>query len=113
MAALENQLRAAGYGVGEYAAITATLPEFEDLGAAEDRPTFHPHPEVNELAHRYEAESPHQRLDYVFFRGPRNRAVRPHACRLVLDRAYEHAERGRTFASDHFALEATFEVARH
>ncbi|MBI4955344.1 MAG: endonuclease/exonuclease/phosphatase family protein [Myxococcales bacterium] len=99
---------------GEYAALAAALSDFVDLGAPEDRPTFHPDPVVNPLAHRYEKGSPHQRIDYVFFRAPATRLVRAEGCRRVLDQPFHHAERGPTFASDHFALEATFEVGtRH
>ncbi len=93
---------------GEYDALRGALPDFWDLGAEHDRPTFHPDPEVNELAHRFNAKSPRQRIDYVLFRPSRQRDVQPGPCELALERpVYDNGR--RTFASDHFALRARFD----
>lgn len=86
---------------GEYAALTRTLADFFDLGADDDHATFHPHPEVNPLAYRFEPAGARQRIDYVLFRPPRTQHVTAEACEIVLDRALDG---GHTFASDHFGL---------
>lgn len=86
---------------GEYVALTRALSDFNDLGAEDDHATFHPHPEHNPLAYRFEPSGPRQRIDYVFFRPPAERHVTVEACEIVLDRPLDE---GRTFASDHFGL---------
>jgi endonuclease/exonuclease/phosphatase family metal-dependent hydrolase len=87
----------------EYATIRSVLPDFTDLGADDDAPTFHPHPEVNSLAHRFESSSPKQRVDYVLFRPAARGGPTPLGCELALsDRLEGHGP--TTFASDHFAV---------
>ena len=90
-----------GRETGEYVALRRTLADFSDLGADDDHATFHPHPEINPLAYRFEAAGPRQRIDYVLFRPPRAQHVTADACQIVLDRPLDG---GRTFASDHFGL---------
>jgi endonuclease/exonuclease/phosphatase family metal-dependent hydrolase len=95
----------------EYRLLGATLPGFEDLGAALDLPTFHPQPDGNTLAHRYSPGSRAQRLDYVFWRPPRGAVdVRVTAVGRILDRPLAAPTRdGRTrWASDHYGLTVTF-----
>ncbi len=89
---------------GEYAALTETLDDFHDLGADDDHATFHPHPEINALAYRFEAGGPRQRIDYVLFRPPRERHVAAKACEVVFDRPLVAGRGAQTFASDHFGL---------
>ena len=97
---------------GEYARLSLALDGFDDLGARDDHPTFHPDAAVNALAHRFEAGSPEQRLDYVFFRPPADGHVRALGCELVLHEPIDTPEHGRTFPSDHFGLQARLEVLR-
>jgi endonuclease/exonuclease/phosphatase family metal-dependent hydrolase len=92
---------------GEYQRIRDRLHDFEDLGGDDDLPTFHPDPEVNALAHRFEADSPRQRLDYVLFRPDRNASISAERCELVLTAILE-GHGPPTWASDHFALRAVF-----
>lgn len=92
---------------GEYLALRDALPDFADLGADEDHVTFHPHQEINALAHRFENGSPPQRIDYVLFRPARAGDIEPQACELVLHDPLQ-AETGITFASDHFGLRVCF-----
>jgi endonuclease/exonuclease/phosphatase family metal-dependent hydrolase len=92
---------------GEYAQIAERFPDFIDLGAAEDLATYHPHPEVNALAHRHEPGAPEQRLDYVLFRPDRGGRLAAVRLARVLDAPL--ASDG-LFPSDHFGLEARFEV---
>jgi endonuclease/exonuclease/phosphatase family metal-dependent hydrolase len=94
----------------EYRGLVDALPGFVDVGAEADQATFHPHPDVNPLAHRFEANGIRQRIDYVFFRGPDSAAMRVLGSTLRLQTALETSTAGVTFASDHFALEVTFEV---
>jgi endonuclease/exonuclease/phosphatase family metal-dependent hydrolase len=89
---------------GEYVALTRTLSDFRDVGADDDHATFHPHPEINALAHRFEAGSPQQRIDYVLFRPPRTNGVAIEACELVLHTPLDAGGPAPTFASDHFGL---------
>ena len=97
---------------GEYAELRAALPEFDDLGAAEDHPTFHPHPDFNELAHRFERKSPPQRIDYVLLR-PATGAVRAEPCEVALRSRLTCASGlPTTYASDHFALRVRLHCAR-
>ncbi len=93
----------------EYEAIRDALPEFEDLGSVEDAPTFDPRSTGNDLARRHEASSPHQRIDYVLYRAPRGERLRAVRTTLALDAPFHSPERGRTFASDHYALVTEFE----
>jgi endonuclease/exonuclease/phosphatase family metal-dependent hydrolase len=92
---------------GEYAAVAEHLPGFGDLGAAADLSTYHPHPEVNELAHRHEPGAPEQRLDYVLFRPDRRERIQPVGLERVLDAPL--VPEG-FFPSDHFGLEARFRL---
>jgi endonuclease/exonuclease/phosphatase family metal-dependent hydrolase len=101
---------------GEYRALCAALPGCIDLGARDDLPTFHAHPQGNELAHRFEPEGWPQRLDYIFHRpASRGAWLRPVALHRVLDRPLEHTPSPRglrhAWASDHFGLLATFTLA--
>lgn len=100
----------------EYAALREVFTDFDDLGAAEDHATFDPRASGNELAHRHEATSPHQRIDYVLFRPPVNpaavlpgRGLRPVKVSLGLTEPFHCPKRGRTYASDHYAMVAEFE----
>ncbi len=95
---------------GEYQALRAALPAFEDLGAEGDAATFHPHPEINELAHRFEAHGPRQRIDYVLFRPSKAHELRAEGCEIALHEPFFPEGRPRTFASDHFALRARFSL---
>ncbi len=88
----------------EYDALVKLLPGFVDLGAAEDRPTFHP--QKNALAQRFFPNEPDQRLDYIFYRpaarGPRL-VLGP--LTVALDRPLDASEHGpAVYASDHYAL---------
>jgi endonuclease/exonuclease/phosphatase family metal-dependent hydrolase len=100
-----------GQRSADYELLRRTLPGFEDLGAADDLPTFDPHPERNCLAHYMEPTSPQQRLDYIFVRAPRFRTRR---VMRVLDqplRSTPPPERMKgAFASDHFALIAQIDI---
>lgn len=102
---------------GEYEALREQLSDFDDLGGPTDDATFHPDPAGNELAHRFEPRGPRQRIDYVLFRAARpsttgraaSHEVRPAGCELALHLPFDHPQKGKTFASDHFALRVTFE----
>lgn len=99
-------------GGAEYRLLRATLPGFEDLGAAHDLPTFLPRPDGNTLAHRFEPDGQAQRLDYVLFRPARGaRGVGATALGRLFDRPLPRTTRtgGTTWASDHYGLTATFE----
>ncbi len=87
----------------EYDALERILPDFVDLGAAEDVATFHPDPEINALAHRFEADAPKQRVDYVLFREARGDGPVALGCEVALSGRLE-GHGPATFASDHFAL---------
>jgi len=95
----------------EYATLAQALSGFEDVGASDDRPTFHPHPDVNPLAHRFEAGSPKQRIDYVFYRPAVTDMLRVQGSRLALDAPFHEEGAAVTFASDHFAIRVDLEVA--
>lgn len=86
----------------EYATLRRLFDGWDDLGASGDRATFHPHPEHNALAHRYDPGAPEQRIDYVLFRGARG--VRATPAERVLDRPLDGT---RTHPSDHFGLRVT------
>ena len=86
----------------EYLRLRAALPDFDDLGAADDLPTYHP--EGNPLAQAFEPGGRNQRLDYVFFR--RARGIEAVGLRRILDRPLGPA----LFPSDHYGLTATFRV---
>ncbi|HEX7602728.1 MAG TPA: hypothetical protein VF316_14020 [Polyangiaceae bacterium] len=63
-------------------------------------------PTQNPLAHRYDAGAPEQRLDYVFFRGPK-RGPKVEALQVarIFDAALEaHDGFAETLPSDHFGL---------
>jgi endonuclease/exonuclease/phosphatase family metal-dependent hydrolase len=95
---------------GEYQHIRDKLHDFLDLGGDDDLPTFHPDPEVNGLAHRFEGHGPRQRLDYMLFRPDNDGALSAEGCELVLSAVLE-GHGPRTWASDHFALRAVFRPA--
>jgi endonuclease/exonuclease/phosphatase family metal-dependent hydrolase len=98
----------------DYALLRNVLDGFDDLGARDDLPTFDPHPERNTLAHEVEPTSPTQRLDYIFVRG---RGVVARSVARILDRPLTSARLTRggraidAYASDHFALVASLEIA--
>jgi endonuclease/exonuclease/phosphatase family metal-dependent hydrolase len=101
-------------GKGElYTQLRRDLPGFEDLGAADDLPTFDPHPERNLLAHRHEPEAPCQRLDYIFLRVPpaANLQVDISGVSRILDRPLDSEDTDPLYASDHFGLAATLRIA--
>jgi endonuclease/exonuclease/phosphatase family metal-dependent hydrolase len=109
-----------GQGI-EYVRLREALAGFEDLGAEGDLATFDPHPDSNSLAHDNDPEAPRQRIDYIFLRPGRARACRVRKVTRLLDGPMPGAatplstRHGRplpsTFASDHFGLAATLEVA--
>jgi endonuclease/exonuclease/phosphatase family metal-dependent hydrolase len=97
----------------EYRRLASTLGDFLDLGARDDRTTFHPHPGENELAHRFEPRGWPQRLDYILHRpAARGPALRLEALERTLDRPLGSTPAPRGFrsawASDHYGLLATF-----
>jgi endonuclease/exonuclease/phosphatase family metal-dependent hydrolase len=88
----------------EYATLRKVFDGFEDLGATRDHTTFHPHPDHNPLAHRYDPGAPvqdnkEQRIDYILFR-PANGETAG-APERVLDTALEGTN---THPSDHYGL---------
>ena len=91
----------------EYAELERALPEFVDLGAAADHVTFDT--EHNDLARRHYQSEPPQRLDYAFVCDPTG-ALEVLSFERVFHAALESANRGRTFASDHYAVEARFRL---
>jgi endonuclease/exonuclease/phosphatase family metal-dependent hydrolase len=92
----------------EYDALRALFADFDDLGAADDRPTFDPRPAKNHLARRFEPRADAQRIDYVLFRAPRGGWMRPRA--LELDLVEPLAGPRPTHPSDHFAVRVEFEL---
>jgi endonuclease/exonuclease/phosphatase family metal-dependent hydrolase len=90
----------------EYAALREALADFVDLGAEHDAPTFHPHPDENELAHRFEAEAPSQRIDYILFRPAKSGGPEPAGYELAFRKRLD-GHGPPTFASDHFAVRVT------
>ena len=95
-----------------YGALCAALGGFEDLGAGEDLPTFHPKPDGNGLAHAFEPNGQDQRIDYIFFRPARARGgmLRFTGLSRFLDGPLESTRlRDQPgWASDHYGLAATF-----
>jgi endonuclease/exonuclease/phosphatase family metal-dependent hydrolase len=89
-------------GGAEYQLLRSTLSDFEDLGAVDDHPTFHP--EGNTLAHMFEPGGVTQRLDYIFFRGARGVRFGPIGVTRILDQPVRPA----VFPSDHYGLSASF-----
>lgn len=95
----------------EYATLLGNLGGFRDLGAEADWPTYHPHPDHNLLAHRFDRMAPAQRLDYVFFRPPVRGAVEVTEFSRRLDASLSPFGGGAaTHPSDHFALAVTLRV---
>ncbi len=88
----------------EYRSLRDALESFVDLGAVDDLPTLHPHPDGNALAHAFEPGSPAQRVDYVFLR-PAGKA----RCTKV-ERFFDRPTRSG-WASDHYGVAATIELA--
>ena len=101
----------AGSRQGEYATLVELFAGFDDLGAVADQPTMCPEAAVNELAHRYWAGEPLQRLDYLLFRPPRGSWLAAEGCERVLDDRLPPNGGRATFASDHFGLRATLRLA--
>jgi endonuclease/exonuclease/phosphatase family metal-dependent hydrolase len=100
-------------GKGEpYAQLRRALPGFQDLGAADDLPTFDPHPERNLLAHQHEPAGRCQRLDYIFLRVPPAANVQVDICGVsrILDRPLGSSGSDPLYASDHFGLAATLRI---
>jgi endonuclease/exonuclease/phosphatase family metal-dependent hydrolase len=97
---------------GPYHQLRQALPGFVDLGAADDLPTFDPHPERNLLAHRHEPASPCQRLDYIFLRVPPAANLQVEICGVsrILDRPVDESGGDPLYASDHFGLAATLRI---
>lgn len=96
----------------EYQRLARTMEGFEDLGAARDLTTFEPGPDGNTLAHQVEPFGPPQRIDYVFFRPAKTRGHRlaPTRVERIFDRPLASTgTEGRSYASDHFGLCASFE----
>ena len=94
-------------GRDEYAEIARALPHFVDLGARADDVTYDT--ENNALARRHAPDEPPQRLDYMFVADPRGE-LEVEAIERVFHVALESSERPRTFASDHYAIKATFRI---
>jgi endonuclease/exonuclease/phosphatase family metal-dependent hydrolase len=86
----------------EYPRLRAALPGFEDLGAADDLPTYHP--EGNPLAQAFEPGGPTRRLDYVFFRPA------PGLELVSVQRIFDRPLASALFPSDHYGLSATFRL---
>ncbi len=99
-------------GNEEYPRLRRALPAFDDLGAAQDLPTFDPHEERNALAHATEPGVPKQRLDYIFVRSARAVRVHVHEVRRILDTPLSERAGSAAFASDHFGLSARLEFVR-
>ncbi len=101
-------------GEPEYTRLAAAFEGFEDLGAASDLPTFHPHPEKNALAHAFDPTGAPQRIDYVLWRGAASGGVRPAGLTRFFDQPLARSAPGggtSAWASDHYGLTATFEIA--
>jgi endonuclease/exonuclease/phosphatase family metal-dependent hydrolase len=98
---------AAARADAEYARLVAAFGDFEDLGAESDLPTFHPHPDMNALAHAFEPGGRPQRIDYVLWRGGRGATLRSAGLTRFFDRPLP-GEAG--WASDHYGLTAAFEL---
>ncbi len=97
-------------GRAEYAELVRALDGFVDLGAEADWATFHPHPEINPLAHRFYASEGPQRLDYVLFRRG-DAPLEIVDVQRALDRPLLPLNgESSTFASDHFALRARWRL---
>lgn len=102
---------------GEYESLVKTLEGFEDLGASDDLPTLDPHPERNALAHAFEPGASPQRVDYIFWRPAKGLGaadLRFSNIARFFDRPLERTtlpSGHRGWASDHYGLVATFEVA--
>lgn len=96
---------------GEYKTLSTALAGFNDLGAESDLATYHPHPEGNPLAHAFEEQGEAMRIDYIFLRPAESDAEIKHTgFRRILDRPLSGLSGLSAWASDHYGLEATFEV---
>lgn len=94
---------------GEYQSLRAHFADFLDVGISENRPTFHPHPEVNSLAHRFEQTAAPQRIDYFLVRVPPTKSgVRVRDSGIRFDQRLE-VSGSSTFASDHFGLRVSID----
>jgi endonuclease/exonuclease/phosphatase family metal-dependent hydrolase len=106
-------------GSAPYARLRAALPGCDDLGAQDDHVTFDPHPERNTLARSLAPGGTSQRLDYIFFRPAAGGRMRVDCTGLHVTlheplaatppQAIMGAAPGPAYASDHYALTATFE----
>jgi endonuclease/exonuclease/phosphatase family metal-dependent hydrolase len=86
----------------EYRTLREHFADFEDLDDASDRTTFHPHPDHNPLAHRYDPGAPEQRIDYILLRG-----ASASAPERVFDAALDGTD---THPSDHYGLRVTLTI---
>ncbi|MFO0664528.1 MAG: endonuclease/exonuclease/phosphatase family protein [Polyangiaceae bacterium] len=96
---------------GEYACLAALFGDFCDAFADEDPITFHPHPDHNPLAHRFEPRAAIQRVDYVLYRAPKDTSVETlevsDACLFLRDPLAHEGIYPSVHASDHFGLAVT------
>jgi endonuclease/exonuclease/phosphatase family metal-dependent hydrolase len=95
---------------GEYARLTKALEGFDDLGAADDLPTFDPR--AHPYAREFQPEGQPLRIDYIFFRPARSGAgLRFVTTERFLDRPLRPANgKPALYASDHYGLTAIFEA---
>ena len=89
----------------KYETLRRLFDGFEDLGARADATTFHPHPDHNPLAHRYDPGAPEQRIDYVLLRPAAG--ARATSVERVLDRPLDGRASPPTHPSDHYGLRVT------
>ena len=92
----------------EYGSVVALFGDFIDPFADEDEITYHPHPDHNALAHRFEPKAPVQRVDYILFRAPKDGSIEvSEASLLFRDRLEHEGVYPAAHASDHFGLVVT------
>ena len=92
----------------EYAVLAALFGDFSDTFADEDAITYHPHPDFNKLAHRFEPKASVQRCDYMFYRAPADASLEVAEAHLFLRDQLEHEGiYPPVHASDHFGLVIT------
>lgn len=93
---------------GEYGDFVAIFGDFFDPFADEDAITFHPHPEHNILAHRFEPRAQVQRVDYMLYRAPQDGSIEvAEASLLFRDPLAHEGIFPSMHASDHFGLVMT------
>lgn len=94
----------------EYNVLATLFGDFCDTFADEDPITYHPHPDFNSLAHRFEPTAAAQRCDYVFYRGPADESLEVTEAQLFLrDQLQHEGIYPAVHASDHFGLVVTLE----